>query len=165
MNQQQSTKHQLPLPMPWVEKIFEKLSMTYGRDFLSRWDGFDAEAMLEVKRDWGVELSGFFEQPDAIAHALAHLPAKAPNVIEFRQLCRGAPAPEFKQLPRPAQDPEKVAEVMGVVKSKLTQLPAIDPKDWARKLKDRHDKGEKLAGHQVIAYRQALGMEGRQSWQ
>lgn len=165
MNQQQSSKSVRALPMPWVEKIFEKLSMTYGREFLARWDGFKEEAMLEVKQDWGMELGGFFDQPDAISHALAHLPAKAPNVIEFRQLCRSAPKPQFKQLPRPAQDPQKVAEVMGVVKSKLTKLPALDPKDWARKLKARHEKGEKLAPHQITAYRQALGFEGRQSWQ
>lgn len=165
MNQQQAPKPQRPLPTSWVERIFEKLGKTYGRDFLSRWDGFDADAMDEVKHDWAEELSGFHEQPDAIAHALAHLPAKAPNVIEFRQLCRGAPKPEFKQLPRPTQDPQMVAEVVGVVKQKLTQMPKLDPKDWARKLKSRHDKGEKLAAHQITAYRQALGMEGRQSWQ
>lgn len=165
MSQQQATKPPRALPMPWVDKIFEKLGVTYGRDFLSRWDGFDADAMVDVQRDWSMELGGFFDQPDAIAHALAHLPAKAPNVIEFRQLCRGAPKPEFKQLPRPTQDPQAVAEVVGVVKNKLTKLPAVDPKDWARKLKARDERGEKLGAHQITAYRQALGMEGRQSWQ
>jgi len=54
---------------------------------------------------------------------------------------------------------------VGVVKSKLTQLPAVEPKAWARKLKARHDSGEKLALHQIAAYRQALGMEGHQAWQ
>jgi hypothetical protein len=165
MSQQQSSNPARALPMHWVEKIFEKLSVTYGRDFLARWDGFKDEAMLDVKRDWAMELGGFIEQPDAISHALAHLPAKAPNVLEFRQLCRSAPKPEFKQLPRPAQDPQKVAEVVGVVKSKLTQLPAVEPKAWARKLKARHDRGEKLAPHQIAAYRKALGMEGHQAWQ
>lgn len=165
MSQPQTKRAVGPLPMPWVSRIFEKLSMTYGRDFLSRWDGFSEESMLEVKAYWAEELSGFVEQPDAIAHALAHLPAKAPNVIEFRQLCRMAPKPEFKQLPRPTQDPQAVAEVVGVVKSKLSKLPEIDPKGWAKKLKARHERGEKLGAHQISAYRQALGMEGRQSWQ
>lgn len=165
MNQQQPAKPQRALPMPWVDKIFEKLGMTYGRDFLARWDGFDADAMLDVKRDWSMELGGFFDQPDAIAYALAHLPAKPLNVIEFRQICRGAPKPEFKQLPRPTQDPQKVAEVVNVVKTKLSKFPQREPKQWARDLKARHDRGEKLGGHQINAYRQALGHEGRQSWQ
>lgn len=165
MSQQQAPKPQLPLPTSWVERIFEKLGKTYGRDFLARWDGFDADAMDEVKHDWAEELSGFHEQPDAIAHALAHLPAKAPNVIEFRQLCRSTPQPSFKQLPRPAQDLQKVAEVVGHVKTKLSKFPQREPKQWARDLKARHDGGEKLAAHQITAYRQALGMEGRQSWQ
>ncbi|MBF6631845.1 MAG: hypothetical protein ITG01_11950 [Comamonas sp.] len=161
MSQQQVPKQARPLPMPWVDKIFEKLGKTYGRDFLARWDGFEADAMTEVKQDWGDELGGFIDQPDAIAHALAHLPVKAPNVIEFRQLCRGAPKPEFKQLPRPTQDPNLVAEVVGVVKSKLTHLPKLDPKDWARKLKARHERGEKLGAHQISAYRQALGIRAK----
>lgn len=165
MNQQQTINPHRVLPMPWVDKIFEKLGLTYGRDFLARWDGFDADAMLEVKHDWSMELGGFFDQPDSIAHALAHLPAKAPNVIEFRQLCRSTPRSDFKQLPRPSQDPQKVAEVLGHVKKKLSKFPQRDPKQWARDLKARYDKGEKLGAHQIVAFRQALGHEGRQSWQ
>ena len=49
------------LGLPWVEKIFEKLGVTYGRDFLARWDGFDADAMAAVKYDWCMELGGFFD--------------------------------------------------------------------------------------------------------
>lgn len=43
--------------------------------------------------------------------------------------------------------------------------PERDPKQWARDLKARHERGEKLAAHQITAYRQALGMEGRMPWQ
>ncbi|MDH0363451.1 hypothetical protein [Comamonas aquatica] len=165
MTQQQTTNQHRVLPLPWVEKIFEKLGVTYGRDFLARWDGFDADAMAAVKYDWCMELGGFFDKPDAIAYGLAHLPAKSPNVLEFRDICRRAPQPELKKLPRPVQDPQAVADVVGVVKSKLTKLPAVDPKGWALKLKARHERGEKLGSHQVHAYRQALGLDGRQSWQ
>lgn len=34
-----------------------------------------------------------------------------------------------------------------------------------RDLKARHERGEKLGPHQITAYRQALGMEGRMPWQ
>ena len=55
--------------------------------------------------------------------------------------------------------------MVGAVKQKLGGLPVKDPKDWARKLKARHERGEKLGGHQIAAYRQALGLEGHQAWQ
>lgn len=165
MNQQHAKKPAAPLPASWVNKIFEKLSMTHGRDFLSRWDGFDADAMLEVKADWGMELGGFVDQPDAIAHALAHLPAKAPNVIEFRQLCLTAPQPEFKQLPRPTQDPQAVAKVMNHVKTALTQIPKRDPKQWARNIVAKAKAGKGVSPTTLKFAQEALGSELRQSLQ
>lgn len=143
-----------------LDMLFSKLGAIYG----AAWDrSHGVTPIADIKTVWADHLSGF--SVGDIKYALSHLPTKCPNVLEFRQICRGAPKPEFKQLPRPTQDPSVVAEVVGVVKSKLTNLPVQDPKGWARKLKARHEKGEKLAAHQINAYRQALGMEGRQSWQ
>lgn len=147
-----------------IDRLFSRMAATYG----ASWDrSLGSAPLAEIKAAWAHELGGFAgkEKLQDVAWALENLPEKVPNVIEFRALCRRAPQPEFKQLPAPTQDPKLVAEVVNVVKSKLTQLPAVDPKDWARKLKARHDKGEKLASHQITAYRQALGFEGRQSWQ
>ena len=144
-----------------IDKLFMTLAATYG----SAWDrSLGIAPVDEVKAIWRKHLTGFVSGD--IKYALDHLPSKCPNVLEFRDLCRAAPRAELlKVTHQPKPDPEKVAEVVGVVKSKLTQLPKADPKDWARKLKARHDKGEKLAAHQIAAYRQALGFEGRQSWQ
>ena len=96
----------MSLPAAWTDKIFTKLTLAYGRDFLARWEGID---LNDVKSDWSHELAGFAEHPEAIAYALANLPPKAPSVIEFRALARRAPLPEVKLLDAPKADPARVA--------------------------------------------------------
>ena len=78
----------MSLPLPWVEKIFQKLSLVYGRDFLGRWEGIPIE---DVKADWAHELAGYEHSPDSLAYALQHLPVRAPTVLEFRNICQAAP--------------------------------------------------------------------------
>lgn len=79
----------MALPDSWVDRIFQKLTLTYGRDFLGRWEGVPLE---EVKADWAHELDGYEKAPHAIHHALKNLPAKPPTVLDFRALCQKAPA-------------------------------------------------------------------------
>lgn len=43
-----------------------------------------------------------------------------------------------------------------------TPLAVLDHKAWARTLKARHDKGEKLNPNQVRCYRNALGLNAPQ---
>lgn len=111
----------MSLPKPWIDKIFTKLALVYGREFMARWDALGIPED-EVKADWAHELEGFDKWPEAIAHALKHLPAdKPPTVLQFRALCRQAPARELPQLPRPKADPEKVkaelAKMRGLLKT------------------------------------------------
>lgn len=81
----------MSLPDAWVDRIFAKLSLVYGHQFLSRWDGMP---LADVKADWAHELRGFAQNPHAIAYALEHLPAgKAPTVLEFRAICNSPSAP------------------------------------------------------------------------
>lgn len=93
-----------PLPQHWVEKLFRKLSARYGRAFLGQYDGV---ALEDVMADWAEELGGFSARPEALAHAIAHLPERAPNVAQFRALCVGAPSAEPALPPVPA-DPARV---------------------------------------------------------
>ena len=94
------------LPLAWVEKIFRKLTLVYGRDFTARWEG---QETIHVIEDWAEELAGFVNWPEAIAWALKSLPeGKPPTVIEFRALCFKAPKPERLALPEPAADPARV---------------------------------------------------------
>ena len=81
------SKEQTPatLPMQWVERIFHKLTLIYGRDFTRRWDGMPLE---EVKQDWAEELGRFAGQGEAIRYALEHVPDdRPPTVRAFARLC------------------------------------------------------------------------------
>jgi len=147
----------MSLPSPWVDRIFTKLAVTYGQRFLGLYAGLDLQA---VKDDWAHELRGYAQSPSAIKHALTVLPIdKPPTVLEFKQLCRGAPQyADTKQLesprtPPPANMVEAVAEV---VKAKPN-----DAKQWAYDLRDRElrSKGEGVTLAQKTMWRAVLGVD------
>jgi hypothetical protein len=72
----------MSLPEAWVDRIFERLTVVYGHQFLARWDGLE---LTEVKANWAYELRGFAQNPSALWYGLEHLPAaKPPTVLEFR---------------------------------------------------------------------------------
>ena len=102
----------MPLPLPWVDKIFTKLTLVYGHEFLNRWRDIDLDA---VKADWAHELAGYEAHPEALAHALTYLPNKPPSVLEFRDLARKCPPPVFKALPTPEPTPEQRAKVRAMI--------------------------------------------------
>lgn len=134
----------MSLPIAWVDKIFLKLTLIYGRDFIGRWEGLE---IADVKTDWGHELSGFENWPEAIAHALATCPpGKPPTVIEFRELARKAPRAKVPALPEPAADPERVAaELAKLAPIRVAALsPRIDHKAWARRIIARHVACERV---------------------
>lgn len=153
----------MSLPAAWADKIFTKLTLAYGRDFLSRWEGLE---ISDVKTDWSHELSGFDAHPEAIAYALANLPPKPPSVIEFRALARRAPTPEAPRLEAPKADPVKVAaEIAKQVDLKAAFAPKHDPKEWAKRIVARYESGERIRPITLRFAREALGMEGKMSWQ
>lgn len=153
----------MSLPAAWVDKIFDKLTLVYGRDFLARWEAVDLNL---VKSDWAHELAGFERFPEGIAHALTHLdPVKPPTVLQFRDMARKAPRSEDKQLPVPKADPAVVAEQLKRLAPVLKRMEPRGDKEWANRLKARHEDGGQLSRYQINCYRRALGMEGRQAWQ
>lgn len=148
----------MSLPASWIDKIFTKLSLAYGRDFVGRWEGLD---LNDVKTDWGHELAGFARHPEAIAFALATLPAKAPSVIEFRNLCRQAPMPEVPRLEAPKADPERVkAELAKLDSLRAAPTPKAGRLDWAKSLLARVDNGERISPTCVRFAREALAKGG-----
>lgn len=84
------------LPLMWIDRIFDKLTLAYGVEFLNKWKGVP---IADVKTEWAERLSGFAKDSASIVYALDHLPTDRPvNVLQFLALCRSAPAPEG--LPR-----------------------------------------------------------------
>ena len=135
----------MSIPMSWVEKIFQKLILVYGRDFLARWEGV---AISDLKADWATELSGLQLWPEAIAHALANLPsARAPTALEFRDLAHKAPRREALALPEAKADPERMAAELSRlagVKASAAATARVDHNAWARRLRAREAAGERL---------------------
>lgn len=124
----------MSLSLKAIDRIFERLTMTYGRDFSSKWEGVDQNA---VKSSWAHELSGFDKALHMIGWALENLPDKPPNVIQFRALCRLAPMAEAKQLEAPRADPERVkAELAKLSTFRAPGPKVLDCKQWARVILD-----------------------------
>lgn len=135
----------MSMPLQAVDRLFSRLTMTYGPAFTRTFEGLD---LNEVKSIWSHELSYYCTQERMIdvAWALENLPERAPNVIEFKNLCRKAPAKQLVQIAEPKADPERLKKELarlGEIKLK-TLTTKIDHKDWAKRIVEKHNVGEKL---------------------
>lgn len=143
-----------PFPLPWIDRLFSKLTIRYGRDFLSRYEGVD---MVAVKTDWSIELSGLQHRPWAITHALDHPTTKAPNVVEFVAMCRLANDPPQKALEAPPVDPSRVAKVLASIAQAIA--PAHDLLGRQREHMRCEFRGDKTSVRQREFWRIALRSE------
>lgn len=146
----------MSLPLAWTDRIFTKLTLTYGQAFLARWRDLDLDA---VKADWGRELSAFQQSPARIAFALENLPEKPPSVIEFKNLCAQYRVPESHQLPSPKADPERVAAELDKLAAIRVVEPSYDCKAWAKTLIREHESGCRGTPGVLAMARRALGLE------
>jgi hypothetical protein len=69
----------------WVEYIFSCLTIKYGDAFLGQYRTLKVSAL---HADWAKELAGFVGKEAAFDYALANLPEKPCNVIQFKALCK-----------------------------------------------------------------------------
>lgn len=142
----------MSLPAAWVDRIFEKLTVAYGNEFLRRWDGLD---MAIVKADWAHELAGYAAMPYAIRYAMDNLPDKAPTARSFRALCNTVPVAVNMGLAAPSEKPSPA------VAARLASVGhvAVDPKAWARRLRDIEiNRGGELPNGRMMTLAQ------RDSW-
>ena len=121
----------MSLPLAWIDKIFDKLTLTYGQQFLNRWRDIDLNA---VKSDWMHELSVFEKAPHCIAFALSNLPDSPPTVGQFKTLCRQAPSAQSAlPAPEPKADPARMAaELAKLAPLRVVPVERVDSRDWAR---------------------------------
>ncbi len=142
------------LPLPWVDKIFDKLTLIYGQSFLRRWADIDLNA---VKSDWAHELAGFEAHPKAIAWALQNLPIdKPPTVLDFKFIARRAPPEELPRLEAPKASPDRVAEELAKLAPIVERKPQADGRAWARAIVGRYEGGAKIAPATLRMAREAL---------
>lgn len=145
-----------PLPLDWVDRLFGRLAIRFGSQWLHKWEGLDMKA---VKLDWADQLAGL-QEPDrqhALRYGIEHLPADhPPTAAQFRALC--ARAPEYVARPAlPAPELEQSPEGVARMREKMAALAQPkDPRAWAHALKARHQSGDRLTPAQIDAYREAL---------
>lgn len=131
----------MTMPAKVIDRLFQRLLATYG----AAWTRMYADAPVnDVKSAWAHELSGFSRHLEAIAWALENLPERCPNVIEFKALCRKAPAPELPRLPEPKPDPQRLAaelSKLGQLRASVADADRPAAKDWARRIIAIHQSG------------------------
>jgi len=140
-----------------IDRLFARMAATYG----AAWDRSLGNAPLsDVKSVWAHELSGFADRLNDLGWALENLPETAPNVMQFRSLCRRAPTPDAPRLPEPKADPERVrAEIAKLAPMRrAASAPSYDHKAWARRHIARHEAGERIRPITLRFAREALGI-------
>jgi hypothetical protein len=124
----------MALPLTWIDRIFDRMAVRYGRRFMDQWAGVDLDA---VKHDWASELDGLQNAPTSIVYGLANLPDdRPPTVTQFRAICiRGIPSNDKVALPGPRADLSKMQAEFD--KLRRPREDSGDMKAWARRLKAR----------------------------
>lgn len=148
------------LPAHWVDQLFRKLSIRYGRQFMARWDGIDE---ADVKADWACVLGGFHARPDCIAYGLENLPSdRPPTATQFRDLCRLKPeANQAPQLPAPKPDPERLAAALAPLAGIKAKDAVHNPRAWAHSLHTQIQAGRKVSPAIRAMVADVMRMEGR----
>lgn len=161
----------MSLPDAWVERIFDKLTLVYGHQFLSRWDGLK---LSDVKADWGRELRGFAQSAKAIAYGLENLPpSKPPTVLEFRAICSSphAPRPELHlAITHRSKTPQDLVVDRHIERIKRVNLehPEYGGAGWAFALEGKdQEEPERVSYAARTMYREVAttwrGLHGRAS--
>lgn len=131
----------MSLSIKAVDRLFTRLLATYGSDFTARYKGIPEG---DIKAVWAHELSWYENNMQALAWALENLPERAPNVIEFRNLARKAPAPEVPRLPEPIADKARVDAELAKLRPIIAQQPAFSHKEWAYRFINRAKAGDRV---------------------
>jgi hypothetical protein len=151
----------MSLSLKAVDRLFERMALTYGKQFTDMYSTVDPAS---VKTLWSHELAAYAGSLHRIAWALENLPPRCPNVIEFKQLCRQAPAPEAPALPEPKADPERLKRELaklGDMKATIAATPSkVDHKAWAKRILARYTAGERINPTSLRFAREALRFEG-----
>ena len=143
------------LPTQAIDRIFQRMAATYG----AAWDRSLGNAPIsDIKTAWGHELAGFENSLEDIAWAFDNLPERAPNVIEFKKICRLAPVKDVPQLAAPPADPERLKAELAKL-GHITRKPRASDKDWARAIINRANAGEKVRPISLRFAKEALRSE------
>lgn len=154
----------MSLPIVAIDRLFARLHATYG----AAWDrAMGSVPVADAKAAWAHELGGFAGRLQDVAWALEHLPERCPNVIEFRNLCRLAPAAEVAQLPAPPADPERIRAEMAklgpMARQSLSVGGGAANRNWAKRILERVAAGERVGRYARESAQVAMGLRAKVS--
>lgn len=142
--------------------IFRELQGAYGSRFLDMWksghteNGMDT-GMANAHAKWARELAGFEDQPERLRKALQQLPEHPPTLPEFKALARQQSVTLQSTLPASTPDAaRRAANLERIAALKINEAPGTA---WARRLRERHMRGERLQKCQRDLASAALGEE------
>lgn len=147
----------MSLPIQAVDRLFQRLAATYG----ATWDRSLGNAPLaDVKTAWAHELAGFACRLQDLAWGLENLPETAPNAIQFRNLCRRAPAssaaPRIEEAPA---SPERVRAELAKLRPSMQSKPkgGIDVR-WAHRIVAKAEAGQPVNSLPLRMAREAIAL-------
>lgn len=151
----------MSLPLRAIDRLFERLTLTYGRRFIDQWDMLGDDDIVKLKTLWSHELGIYANRLDAIAWALENLPTRAPNLIEFKALCHMAPRPQEPLLPEPQADPERMRQELAKLgEIKQQAITGNRGVEWAQMNLRRYRMGERVNSTVLRFSREALRARG-----
>ena len=153
----------MSLPRLWVDELFKRLSLRYGQPFMAQYRGLSAD---DVKADWGDLLRGI--DGKAIAYALDALHSdKPPNALQFRDLCRAAPAAHPTiAIAAPKTSPgdrERIDSMVSDLRGRLTAAAndlGPSPARTAARLRALQATGARLTLYQLDAIKECERVSG-----
>lgn len=132
----------IALPNEWVTRLFSRFQAIYGNRVATMWGDADPD---EVRSTWAIEL-GVFEADD-IKWALNSMRTSfldyPPTLFQFAALCRDGRKRREQSVRLVAP---QIAALPDAVVAKVGEFIAgkRDPRDWARNIVRRSERGEAL---------------------
>ena len=110
----------MSLPIEVINKVFLRLSNTYG----SAWDSLWAlNDIHEVKELWADQLGFFHEKWDCFRWAFENLPERPPNLIQFKKLLMECP--KLRTETQVYLPPPDVPPMPDEIRKKINELRKI----------------------------------------
>lgn len=74
-----------PLPRNWIEKLFDKMLLSYGKKFTDQWMGADPNKLIA---HWAEELASFTGDELKRGYMALEVRDWPPSLPEFKKMCR-----------------------------------------------------------------------------
>lgn len=73
------------LPESWIERLLDKMLLSYGKKFLDQWGGVDTDKLV---RHWSEELASYTREELGRGYAALESQEWPPTLPAFKKLCR-----------------------------------------------------------------------------